>query len=179
MRSRTAASASAASLPLAGGAITTFAPRVRNSCVSFRSASKLTFSRAEQTAAPLVSAIRATVRRPRLAPSSFHRIRRNIERLDNASLSPQHGSGIDARGTSKRQETSQQRYHRRQDQNNRKQNPPKGGSNAKNSNAQGARQNNSKGVSQNAADQCKKQLLGYEKCADGPAAWPQRRSQSH
>src|ERR1700674_3438555 len=156
MRSRTPASASAASLPPAGGAITTFAPSVRNSCVSFRSASKLTLSNAEQTAAPLVSAIRATASRPRLAPSNFHRIRRNIERLGTSSVSPQHGSGIDARGTSKRQETSQQRYHRREDQNNRKQNPPQRGSNAKNSDAEGARQHNSQRVSQNAADQCNK-----------------------
>src|ERR1700674_749289 len=139
MRSRTAASASAASLPPAGGAITTFAPSVRNSCVSFRSASKSTLSSAEQTAAPLVSAIRATASRPRLAPSNFHKIRRNIERLRTSSLSPQHGSGIDARSMSKRQETSQQRYHRSKDQNNWKQNPPKRGSNAKYSNAEGAR----------------------------------------
>src|SRR6202162_3908002 len=137
MRSRTAASASAASPPPDGGAITTFAPSVRNSCVSLRSASRLTFSKAEQMAAPLVSAIRATARRPRLAPSNFHKIRRNIERLATSSLSPQHGSGIDARGTSKRQETSQQRHDRRQDQNNRKQNPTKLGSDAKNSDAQG------------------------------------------
>src|ERR1700730_8017254 len=123
MRSRTAASASAASLPPAGGAITTFAPSVRNSCVSFRSASRLTLSSAEQTAAPLVSAMRATASRPRLAPSSFHKIRRNIERLATSSLTPQHGSGIDARGTSKRKETPQQRNDRRQDQKKRKQKP--------------------------------------------------------
>src|SRR5580692_2203768 len=129
MRSRTAASASAASLPVAGGAITTFAPRVRNSCVSLRSASKLTFSKAEQTAAPLVNAISATASRPRLAPSNFHKIRRNIERIATSSLSPQHGSGIDARSTSKRQETSEQRHRRRQDQNDREQNPTKRGSN--------------------------------------------------
>src|SRR5579863_3497196 len=119
MRSRTAASASAASLPPAGGAITTFAPSVRNSWVSFRSASRFTLSSAEQTAAPLVNAIRATANRPRLAPSNFHRIRRNIERRGTSSLSPQHGSGIDARGTSKREETPQERYHGREGQNNR------------------------------------------------------------
>src|SRR5579864_1678393 len=147
MRSRTAASASGTSLPPAGGAITTFAPSVRNSWVSFRSASRLTLSSAEQTAAPLVSAIRATASRPRLAPSNFHRIRRNIERLDTSSLSPQYGSGIDARGTSKRQETPQQRDYRRQDQNNREQNPAQRWSDAKNSNAEGARQHNSQRVS--------------------------------
>src|ERR1700693_47540 len=160
MRSKTAASASPAPLPPAGGAMTTFAPSVRNSCVSFRSASRLTLSSAEQTAAPLVSAIRATARRPLLAPSNFHKIRRNIERLDTPSLSPQHGSGIDARGTSKRQETPQQRYDRREDQNNRKQYPTKRGSDAKNSNAEGARQHNSQRVSQDATDEGKKQLLG-------------------
>ena len=76
--------------------MTTFAPSVRNSWVSFRSASRFTLSSAEQTAAPLVSAIRATESRPRLAPSNFHKIRRNIERLGTLSISPQHGSGIDA-----------------------------------------------------------------------------------
>ena len=40
---------------------------------------------------------------------------------------------------SKRQETSQQRYDRSKDQNNWKQNPPKRGSNAKYSDAEGAR----------------------------------------
>src|SRR5580765_7532429 len=120
IRSRTAASARDASLPAAGGAMTRFAPSVRNSCVSLRSASKFTFSSAEQIAAPLVSAIRATVSRPRLAPSNFQRIRRNIERLATSSLSPQYGSGIDARGASERQETPQQRYDRREDQHNRK-----------------------------------------------------------
>src|ERR1700674_2772691 len=155
MRSRTPASASAASLPPAGGAITTFAPSVRNSCVSFRSASRFTFSSAEHTAAPLVSAIRATASRPPVARSNFHRIRRNIERLDTSSLSPQHGSGIDARGTSKRQETSQQRHHGRQDQNNRQQNPPQRGSNPKNSNAERARQHNSQRVPEDPADEGK------------------------
>src|SRR3984957_20447557 len=156
MRSSTAVSASAASLPPAAGAMTTFAPSVRNSCVSLRSASRLSLSNAEQTAAPLVSAIRATARRPRLAPSNFQRIRRNIERLATSSLSPQHGSGIDARGASKRQETPQQRHHRREDQNNRKQNPTKLGSDAKNSDSQGAREHNSQRVSQNAAYKRKK-----------------------
>src|ERR1700688_2135169 len=120
MRSRTAASASAASPPPDGGAMTTFAPSVRNSCVSLRSASRFTLSSAEQTAAPLVSAIRATAKRPRLAPSNFHKIRRNIERLATSSFTPQYGSGIDARGAPKRQETPQQRNHRREGQNDRK-----------------------------------------------------------
>src|SRR5450631_3817945 len=157
MRSITAPSASAASLPpTGGGATTTFAPSVRNSCVSLRSASRFTFSSAEQTAAPLVSAIKATARRPRLAPSNFHKILRNIERLDTSSLSPQYGSGIDARGAPKRQETPQESHHSGEDQNDGQQNPTKLRRNAKNSDAQRARQKDSQAVSKNAADQRQK-----------------------
>ena len=54
---------------------------------------------AEEIAAPLESAIRASVSRPRLAPSSCRKIRQNIdwERSATSSLSPQYRSGIDAR----------------------------------------------------------------------------------
>src|SRR5579863_10191751 len=179
MRSTTAESMSPASLPAAGGATITFAPSVRNSCVSFRSASRFTLSSAEQIAAPLVSAISATARRPRLAPSNFQRIRRNIERLAKSSLSPQHGSGVHARGSSERKEASQQRDDRGQDQHDRKQNPARFGSDAKNSDAQLARQGNSERVADTAAYQCEKQLLGHKKRTDPAAARSQRFHQSN
>src|SRR5579871_4047862 len=157
MRSMTAASARGASPPAAGaGAITTFAPSVRNSCVSLRSASRFTLRSAEHTAAPLVSAISATARRPRLAPRSFQRIRRNIEPLATRSLSPQNGSGIDARRASEREETPQQRNYRRESQNNRKQNQTKFGRDAKNPDAQRPSQNDSQRVSENASNQRQK-----------------------
>src|ERR1019366_1032652 len=179
MRSMTPASASAASLPPGGGAMTTFAPSVRNSCVSLCSASRLTFNRAEQTAAPLDSATRASASRPRLAPSNFHRIRKNIERVATSSLSPQYGSGIGARCAFKRHEAPGKRHHPCQDQNDWKKDPSKGGSNAKNFNSQDSRHHNSQRVSRDATHQREQQLLGNKKCADGAMARAQRLHQSN
>src|SRR5579863_1783344 len=178
MRPMTLASRSAASPPVAGGATITFAPSARNSCVSFRSASRFTFSSAEQIAAPLVSAISATVSRPRLAPSSLHRIRGNIERRATPSLTPQHGGGIEARSAPKREEAPQQRHRRGERQNDGEQNPAQRGSHAENFDAQRAGQQNSQNVSENSAYERKKQLLGHKKRADGAAARAQRFHQS-
>ena len=62
------------------GEITRFAPSRRNSCVSLRSTSNSRFNSAEITAAPLITATSATVRRPRLPRSNFQSRRPNITR---------------------------------------------------------------------------------------------------
>src|SRR5260221_507403 len=111
MRSMMEASASAASLPAEGGATTTLAPSVRNSCLNFCSASRLIFRSAEEIAAPLVSAIRATVSRPRLACSNCRKIRQNIdpERRGTSSLTPQYRRGVDARRALQRHQAAHSR----------------------------------------------------------------------
>src|ERR1035437_3778381 len=142
MRSMMAASVSAASLPAEGGATTMLAPSVRNSCVNFCSASRSMFRSAEEIAAPLESAIRASVSRPRLAPSSCRKIRQNIdwERSAMSSLSPQYGSGIDARCPSEGHQAAEQRHHSRQNQHDWEKNQSNGRSNAENSGAEKPRQ---------------------------------------
>src|SRR6266849_2022420 len=108
MRSMTPASASAASEPPEGGATTTFAPKVRNSRVNLRSASRSIFNSAEEIAAPLDKVMSASARRARLAPSRCRRIRQNMDREGTASLSPQDQSGLDPRGMSERNEAAEQ-----------------------------------------------------------------------
>src|SRR5882762_11026137 len=117
MRSMMAVSASAASLPDEGGAITTLAPSVRNSCVSFCSASRLIFRSAEETAAPLDRAIRATVSRPQLARSSCRKILQNMDRERSVTslLTPQYGRGIDPRCAFERHQAAEQRHDGGQD----------------------------------------------------------------
>src|ERR1700760_2005403 len=65
--------------------------------------SRSRFSRAEMTAAPLMTAMRATERRPLLPRRSFTRRRPNI--LSSAlSLAPQNRDGIEASGATQRNE---------------------------------------------------------------------------
>src|ERR1017187_3104651 len=167
IRSMTAASASAASPPAEGGAMTTFAPSVRNSCVSFFSASKFTFNSAEQTAAPLASAISATVKRPRLAPSNFHKIRRNMDRVCTNSLSPQDRSRIGMRGACQRPKAAKKRHDRSEDQDYGEKDPAKCGSNTENSNSENTRQDDSDCVPKNTTNERQQELFGNKKSADG------------
>src|SRR5690348_4349752 len=61
-----------------GAAITTLAPRARNSRLSWRLTSTLRLSRAEMTAPPLVSASSATIMRTRLPRNKCQSRRLNI-----------------------------------------------------------------------------------------------------
>src|SRR3984893_5122326 len=180
MRSMMAASASAASLPTERGATTTLAPSVRNSCVNFCSASRLIFKSAEETAAPLDSAISATVSRPRLARSSCRKIRQNMDRERGAtsSLTPQYGRGVDARCAFERYQAAEQRHDGGQDEHDGKKNQSNGGGDAENSNAQNSRQLQTDGVARNSTDERQEQLLGKKKCADCATARAQRLHQS-
>src|SRR5258708_32269763 len=141
MRSMIAASASAASLPADGGATTTFAPSVRNSCLNFCSASRLIFKSAEDIAAPLVSAIRATVSRPRLACSNCRKIRQNIdpERRGTSSLTPQYRRGADARRALHPHQAAQQRHNAGKPEHDGDKTPPNRGSAAENSDTKNPR----------------------------------------
>src|SRR3984893_6237871 len=176
MRSMMAASASAASLPVEGGATTTFAPSVRNSCVSFCSASRLIFRSAEETAAPLDRAISATVSRPRLARSSCRKILQNMDRERSVTslLTTQYGRGVDARCAFQRHQAAKQRHDGRKDEHDGKKNQSNAGGDAKNSNAQNSRQFQPDGVARNPANERQEQLLGKEKCADCVTARAQR-----
>src|SRR5579872_307932 len=180
MRFMMAASASAASLPTDGGATTTLAPSVRNSWVNFCSASRLMFRSAEEIAAPLESAIRATVRRPRLARSSCRKIRQNMdpERRGTSSLTPQYGRGINARRALERHQTAQQRHNAGKHQHNGEQNPSNGGSDAKNSDAKKSREGQADRVARNPTNESQQQLLGNKKCADRATARAERLHQS-
>src|SRR6266403_857597 len=181
MRSMVAASASAASLPDEGGATTTLAPSVRNSCVNFCSASRLIFSSAEEIAAPLESAIRATVSRPRLARSSCRKILQNMdrERGVTSSLTPQYGRRIDARCVLKRHQAAEQRHDGGQHEHNGEEDPSNGGSDAENSNAEDSRQLQTDGVARNSANERQEELLGKKKQADRAAARAQGLHQSN
>src|SRR5260221_6994213 len=180
MRSMMEASASAASLPAEGGATTTLAPSVRNSCLNFCSASRLIFRSAEEIAAPLEIAIRATVSRPRLARSNRRKIRQNMdrERGVTSSLTPQYGRGIDARCALERHQAAKQRHDSGQHEHDGEEDQSNGGSDAENSNTKNSRQFQTDRIACNSTDEREEQLLGKKKCANRAMARAQRLHQT-
>jgi len=114
-----------------------------------------------------VSATSASAKRPRLAPSNFHKIRRNIERVCTNSLSPQDRGGIGARGACQRREAAKKCYDRSERQNNGEKDPAKGWRNSKNSDAEDSRQHDANRVPQGAAYERQQKLFGDKKSADG------------
>src|SRR4029077_7456783 len=155
----TAAAASAA-FALCPGETMTFAPRVRNSCVSWCSTPRLRLMSAEITAAPLTSATMATARRPRLPRSSFHSRRANI------SLAPQDGRGIEMRGTPQGNQAAGDRYDRRETQDHGQENNAERRGDAENTLAQNSREACAEYESERAACNREHELLCEKNSGD-------------